>query len=189
MAVVIPALIQKRAGNLTIYHATQVLHFATISCLSNLAVAPMCTVWREEHNDEDDNSSGDASDSDEDDGDAGFWNPEHVNWEIANHPVLGPSTDDPPSSGGPEGSSAHRREMSDLKLMRMRLVEIRRKAKIWNARMVLTFALIGQVYQCLHNSIPHISFKLNRLYSNGRGRYTCSPLPPTTKSPAAAALA
>src|ERR1700761_6344586 len=50
MAVVIPAIIQKRQGQLTIYHATQVLNFATISCLANLAVAPMCRIWWNDSN-------------------------------------------------------------------------------------------------------------------------------------------
>ncbi|KAH9481291.1 hypothetical protein JR316_0005813 [Psilocybe cubensis] len=45
-SVTIPALIQKRNRQLSIYHATLVLNFATFSSIVSLAVAPMCTVWR-----------------------------------------------------------------------------------------------------------------------------------------------
>ncbi|KAF8907269.1 hypothetical protein CPB84DRAFT_1843977 [Gymnopilus junonius] len=46
-SVILPAVIQKRQGNLSIYHATLVLNFATFASLVSLAVAPMCSVWRE----------------------------------------------------------------------------------------------------------------------------------------------
>ncbi|KIM83250.1 hypothetical protein PILCRDRAFT_819493 [Piloderma croceum F 1598] len=47
MSLVIPAVIQKKQGALTLYHATLVLNFATFSSISSLAVAPLCTVWRQ----------------------------------------------------------------------------------------------------------------------------------------------
>lgn len=46
MAILIPAIKQKREQNITIYHATLVLNFATFSSLVSLSVAPMCAVWR-----------------------------------------------------------------------------------------------------------------------------------------------
>ncbi|KAF8150867.1 hypothetical protein B0H34DRAFT_801785 [Crassisporium funariophilum] len=46
-SVTIPAFIQKRRRLLSLYHATLVLNFATFSSIVSLAVAPMCTVWRE----------------------------------------------------------------------------------------------------------------------------------------------
>ena len=38
MSLVIPAVIQKKQGALTLYHATLVLNFATFSSISSLAV-------------------------------------------------------------------------------------------------------------------------------------------------------
>ncbi|KAH7097638.1 hypothetical protein BKA62DRAFT_774107 [Auriculariales sp. MPI-PUGE-AT-0066] len=46
-AVVIPAWVQKKQGQLSLYHATLVLNFATLSSLASLAVAPLCPIWRE----------------------------------------------------------------------------------------------------------------------------------------------
>ncbi|KJA13145.1 hypothetical protein HYPSUDRAFT_73135 [Hypholoma sublateritium FD-334 SS-4] len=46
-SVTIPAFVQKRQRQLSIYHATLVLNFATFSSIVSLAVAPMCTIWRE----------------------------------------------------------------------------------------------------------------------------------------------
>lgn len=51
-SVTIPALIQKRNRQLSIYHATLVLNFATFSSIVSLAVAPMCTVWRQDISEE-----------------------------------------------------------------------------------------------------------------------------------------
>lgn len=65
-ALIIPALIQKYRGEITLHHATLVLKFcerhfmysivdadyshllsfSTLSCVSSLAVAPMCDLWR-----------------------------------------------------------------------------------------------------------------------------------------------
>ncbi|KAH8826303.1 hypothetical protein DL96DRAFT_1710892 [Flagelloscypha sp. PMI_526] len=45
-SVIIPALVQKSQGSLTLYHSTLVLNFASYSTLVSLAVAPMCSVWR-----------------------------------------------------------------------------------------------------------------------------------------------
>lgn len=45
-AVIIPAMVQKRNQTLSFYHAVLVLNFATLSCITSLATAPMCTVWR-----------------------------------------------------------------------------------------------------------------------------------------------
>ncbi|KAF9477188.1 hypothetical protein BDN70DRAFT_128426 [Pholiota conissans] len=54
-SVIVAAFSQKRQHQLSIYHATLVLNFATFSSLVSLAVAPMCTVWREStEEDEDD---------------------------------------------------------------------------------------------------------------------------------------
>jgi len=47
VGVTIPAFIQKRQNALSIYHATLVLNFATFSSIVSLAVAPMCTIWRQ----------------------------------------------------------------------------------------------------------------------------------------------
>ncbi|KZP05942.1 hypothetical protein FIBSPDRAFT_1053818 [Athelia psychrophila] len=47
IAMVVPAIIQKKQKTLTLYHATLVLNFATFSSISSLAVAPLCTVWRQ----------------------------------------------------------------------------------------------------------------------------------------------
>ncbi|EJD50494.1 hypothetical protein AURDEDRAFT_150200 [Auricularia subglabra TFB-10046 SS5] len=46
-AIVIPAIAQKKQGELTLYHATLVLDFTTLSSLASLAVAPLCPMWRE----------------------------------------------------------------------------------------------------------------------------------------------
>lgn len=46
-SVTIPAITQKDAQTLTLYHANLVLNFATFSALASLSVAPMCSVWRE----------------------------------------------------------------------------------------------------------------------------------------------
>ncbi|KZS92219.1 hypothetical protein SISNIDRAFT_125280 [Sistotremastrum niveocremeum HHB9708] len=46
-AVVIPAIIQKSQQALTLYHAVQVLNFATFSSVTSLAVAPLCHIWRQ----------------------------------------------------------------------------------------------------------------------------------------------
>ncbi|KAF8969148.1 hypothetical protein BDZ97DRAFT_1915511 [Flammula alnicola] len=51
-SVTIPAFIQKRQQLLSVYHATLVLNFATFSSVVSLAVAPMCTVWRQGSQDE-----------------------------------------------------------------------------------------------------------------------------------------
>ncbi|EJU00576.1 hypothetical protein DACRYDRAFT_100710 [Dacryopinax primogenitus] len=48
LALLIPATTQKAQGNLTLFHASLVLNFATLSTLASLAVAPRCTVWRAE---------------------------------------------------------------------------------------------------------------------------------------------
>ncbi|TFK33225.1 hypothetical protein BDQ12DRAFT_445479 [Crucibulum laeve] len=50
-SIIIPAIKQKKQHLLSLYHATLVLNFATFSSLVSLAVAPMCTVWRQ-HEDE-----------------------------------------------------------------------------------------------------------------------------------------
>jgi len=47
-AIIIPAMIQKKGINLTLYHATLALNFATLSSLASLAAAPMCPIWREQ---------------------------------------------------------------------------------------------------------------------------------------------
>ncbi|GJE92576.1 hypothetical protein PsYK624_087310 [Phanerochaete sordida] len=43
---VIAAIVSKANGNLTLHHATLVLNFATLSCISTLAVAPILPIWR-----------------------------------------------------------------------------------------------------------------------------------------------
>lgn len=43
---VVAAMVSKAGGNLTLHHATLVLNFATLSCISSLAVAPMLPIWR-----------------------------------------------------------------------------------------------------------------------------------------------
>ncbi|EMD39485.1 hypothetical protein CERSUDRAFT_111785 [Gelatoporia subvermispora B] len=45
-ALVIGAVVSKIQGNLTLHHATLILNFATLSCVSSLAVAPLLPVWR-----------------------------------------------------------------------------------------------------------------------------------------------
>ncbi|EKM48053.1 uncharacterized protein PHACADRAFT_214972, partial [Phanerochaete carnosa HHB-10118-sp] len=45
-ALVVAAMVSKASGNLTLHHATLVLNFATLSCISSLAVAPMLPIWR-----------------------------------------------------------------------------------------------------------------------------------------------
>ncbi|OCH92806.1 hypothetical protein OBBRIDRAFT_726092 [Obba rivulosa] len=45
-ALVIGAIVSKIQQNLSLHHATLILNFATISCLSSLAVAPLLPVWR-----------------------------------------------------------------------------------------------------------------------------------------------
>ncbi|KAF8320588.1 uncharacterized protein EI90DRAFT_3158108 [Cantharellus anzutake] len=44
-ALIIPATIQKYQRNLSLHHATIVLNFSTLSCVTSLAVAPMCSLW------------------------------------------------------------------------------------------------------------------------------------------------
>ncbi|KZV95470.1 hypothetical protein EXIGLDRAFT_748131 [Exidia glandulosa HHB12029] len=46
-AIVIPAMVQKKELELSLYHATLVLNFTTLSSLASLAVAPLCPIWRE----------------------------------------------------------------------------------------------------------------------------------------------
>ncbi|GJE92573.1 hypothetical protein PsYK624_087280 [Phanerochaete sordida] len=45
-SLIIAAMVSKVNGNLTLHHATLVLNFATLSCISSLAVAPMLPIWR-----------------------------------------------------------------------------------------------------------------------------------------------
>jgi hypothetical protein len=47
-AEIIPALVQKWKGTLTLHHATLVMNFATLSTLASLAAAPRCSIWRSE---------------------------------------------------------------------------------------------------------------------------------------------
>lgn len=46
MAVILPAIIQKRLKQLTLHHAMLCLNFATLSAIAALASAPVCEVWR-----------------------------------------------------------------------------------------------------------------------------------------------
>ncbi|KZS92269.1 hypothetical protein SISNIDRAFT_496258 [Sistotremastrum niveocremeum HHB9708] len=70
IAIVLPAIYQKSLQALTLYHATQVLNFATFSTVTSLAVAPLCDIWREV-------KPGKITDQDHPfDGDAGFSDPE-----------------------------------------------------------------------------------------------------------------
>ena len=46
-AEIFAATLNKKAGELSLYHATLVLNFATLSSLASLAVAPLCPIWRE----------------------------------------------------------------------------------------------------------------------------------------------
>ncbi|KAH7068583.1 hypothetical protein BKA62DRAFT_735474 [Auriculariales sp. MPI-PUGE-AT-0066] len=46
MAVIIPAFMQKKAGEITLHHALVVLNFATMSTIAAFASAPLCTFWR-----------------------------------------------------------------------------------------------------------------------------------------------
>ncbi|KAH7097636.1 hypothetical protein BKA62DRAFT_774105 [Auriculariales sp. MPI-PUGE-AT-0066] len=46
-AIIVPAMVQKKQLQLSLYHATLVLNFATLSSLASLAVAPLCPIWRE----------------------------------------------------------------------------------------------------------------------------------------------
>ncbi|KDR78824.1 hypothetical protein GALMADRAFT_224071 [Galerina marginata CBS 339.88] len=52
-SITIPAFIQKKHQALSLYHATLILNFATFSSVVSLAVAPMCTVWRDGPSEED----------------------------------------------------------------------------------------------------------------------------------------
>jgi hypothetical protein len=80
-AAIIPGIYQKSQQSLTIYHATQVLNFATISALVNLASAPLCEIWRPKP-DEEPEQEEQRVEFDEDlpfDGDAGLQNPQNLN--------------------------------------------------------------------------------------------------------------
>ena len=39
-------MIQKLQGSLTLYHATLILNFATLSTVASLCVAPLVQIWR-----------------------------------------------------------------------------------------------------------------------------------------------
>ncbi|TBU42273.1 hypothetical protein BD309DRAFT_963385 [Dichomitus squalens] len=45
-ALVIAAMVQKHNQSITLHHAILVLNFATLSCISSLAVAPTLSIWR-----------------------------------------------------------------------------------------------------------------------------------------------
>ncbi|KAH9948278.1 hypothetical protein B0H21DRAFT_660500, partial [Amylocystis lapponica] len=45
-SLVVAAIVQKVDGNITLHHATLVLNFSTLSCISSLAVAPILPIWR-----------------------------------------------------------------------------------------------------------------------------------------------
>ncbi|THH31596.1 hypothetical protein EUX98_g2587 [Antrodiella citrinella] len=45
-SLIIAAIVQKTRQSLTLHHATLVLNFATLSCISSLAAAPMLPIWR-----------------------------------------------------------------------------------------------------------------------------------------------
>lgn len=70
IAIVVPAIYQKSMQALTLYHATQVLNFATFSTVTSLAVAPLCDIWRE-------TEPGQVAEQEgQFDGDAGFADPD-----------------------------------------------------------------------------------------------------------------
>ncbi|KZT34472.1 hypothetical protein SISSUDRAFT_1122235 [Sistotremastrum suecicum HHB10207 ss-3] len=70
IAIVVPAIYQKSMQALTLYHATQVLNFATFSTVTSLAVAPLCDIWRE-------TEPGQVAEQENQfDGDAGFADPD-----------------------------------------------------------------------------------------------------------------
>ncbi|CAL1713781.1 unnamed protein product [Somion occarium] len=45
-SLVIAAIVQKVNHTLTLHHATLIMNFATLSCISSFAVAPMLPIWR-----------------------------------------------------------------------------------------------------------------------------------------------
>ncbi|KAH8082452.1 hypothetical protein BXZ70DRAFT_959185 [Cristinia sonorae] len=45
-SLIIAAIVQKINKTLTLHHATLILNFATLSCISSLAAAPMLPIWR-----------------------------------------------------------------------------------------------------------------------------------------------
>ncbi|PIL34876.1 hypothetical protein GSI_02663 [Ganoderma sinense ZZ0214-1] len=45
-ALVIAAMVQKQTQSITLHHAILTLNFATLSCISSLAVAPTLSIWR-----------------------------------------------------------------------------------------------------------------------------------------------
>ncbi|TCD66843.1 hypothetical protein EIP91_000797 [Steccherinum ochraceum] len=45
-SLIIAAIVQKIRQSLTLHHATLILNFATLSCISSLASAPMLPIWR-----------------------------------------------------------------------------------------------------------------------------------------------
>ncbi|CCL99762.1 uncharacterized protein FIBRA_01784 [Fibroporia radiculosa] len=50
-ALVIAAVVQKIQGSITLHHSILVLNYATLSCISSLAIAPILPVWRIESGD------------------------------------------------------------------------------------------------------------------------------------------
>ncbi|KDQ13670.1 hypothetical protein BOTBODRAFT_45100 [Botryobasidium botryosum FD-172 SS1] len=45
IALIVPAMIQKKQGQLSLHHATLALNYSSLSTLISLAISPMCTIW------------------------------------------------------------------------------------------------------------------------------------------------
>jgi len=46
VALILAAAVQKRNNQITLHHSTLVLNYATLSCISSLAIAPILPIWR-----------------------------------------------------------------------------------------------------------------------------------------------